>query len=407
MRWTPRSFLRAVLGGDLDRRLLPVAGVTFAYNASFSTFWVYVGVFAVDGLGWRPGSVGILFLASAPAAAAANYLSGRVSDYIGPKPLIVASFLASSANVSALASLNGRAEIVFAHVVLQGVLGAPAYSLDRVLVADLVPEHEGRETGYATVRVAANLGIFAGPPLAALLIHLGGWTSFLLGIAALGALGATLTAAFLPATTRDGGRPIRGSVRRLIGDRPFALLLASTLLGFVVYCGFETVLPVLAVTAYGISASTWGLLVAISPLLVVLFQLRLTRAGTAIPPAPRLAAAMVLMGLPFLVLVAGGSVPAIVGVIVVFVTGEMLWVPTFQAVAARLAPPPVRGTYFGALAAMTGPAWTLSPLIALQLSQGAGLAAVWILFAGVAIAGGITGLAAARATSAREPADGM
>jgi hypothetical protein len=32
---------------------LPVV-VSFIYSALFSTFWVYVGVYAFKGLGWRP-----------------------------------------------------------------------------------------------------------------------------------------------------------------------------------------------------------------------------------------------------------------------------------------------------------------------------------------------------------------
>ena len=132
--------------------------------------------------------------------------------------------------------------------------------------------------------------------------------------------------------------------------------MLSTLLGFTVYCGFETVLPVIAVADYGVPAAGWGLLLAISPLLVVLFQLRLTRATSAVPPAIRLAAAMALMGLPLLVLAAAASVPVIAAVIAVFVVGEMLWIPTSQAIAARLAPAPLRGTYFGVLSATTGPA---------------------------------------------------
>ena len=67
----------------------------------------------------------------------------------------------------------------------------------------------------------------------------------------------------------------------------------------------------------------------------------------------RLAAAMALMGLPLLVLAAAASVPVIAGVIAVFVVGEMLWIPTSQAVAARLAPAALRGTYFGVLSATT------------------------------------------------------
>jgi hypothetical protein len=89
-------------------------------------------------------------------------------------------------------------------------------------------------------------------------------------------------------------------------------------------------------------------------------------------------------------------------VIVVFVTGEMLWIPTSQAVAARLAPPDVRGTYFGALSATTGPAWTLAPFVALQLESRAGPGAVWAMFAVVSVAGAVAGVAAIRAAAADE-----
>src|SRR6266540_2128529 len=80
---------RLVLGGEVARSVRPIAAVSFTYNASFSTFWVYIGIFAVNGLHWPPSRVGLLFLASAPAAAVANYLSGRISDRTGRKPLIV------------------------------------------------------------------------------------------------------------------------------------------------------------------------------------------------------------------------------------------------------------------------------------------------------------------------------
>jgi predicted MFS family arabinose efflux permease len=393
-----QRLLPVALGGPVERRVLPVVAVSFIYSASFSTFWVYVGVYAVKGLGWRPSQVGLLFLLAAPLAAVANYLSGCVSDRVGRTRPIIASFLTSTVNVTALSVLGEHTVIAFALIMVQGVIGAPAYSLDRVLVADLVPDGDDREAAYATVRIATNLGAFVGPPLGALSIHLGGWTSFLLGVAALGVLGAAVTASFVPATSgrMRRGQPQAGSLLLVVRDRPFVLLLVSTLLGFFVYCGFETVLPVIAVSSYGLSASSWGLLVVISPLLVVLFQLRLTRLASRIPVAPRLAAALLVMSLPFLALVASGQVAVIAAVIVVFVFGEMLWMPTSQAVAAQLAPAPTRGTYFGALAAMTGPAWTLAPLIALQLRAHIGVGSVWILFAAIGLAGAAAGVAAVR-----------
>jgi predicted MFS family arabinose efflux permease len=83
MRMLGKLIRRAGLVEGADRRVLPVVPVTLVYNLAFSTFWVYVGVFAVDGLGWRPQQVGLLFLISAPPAAIANYLSGRISDVSG------------------------------------------------------------------------------------------------------------------------------------------------------------------------------------------------------------------------------------------------------------------------------------------------------------------------------------
>ena len=389
-----------VLGGEVGRSVRPVAAVSFTYNASFSTFWVYVGIYAVKGLHWPPSRVGLLFLASAPAAAVANYLSGRISDRTGRKRLIVLSFAASAVNMTLLAALGETTAVAFGLIVLQGVIGAPAYSLDRVLVADLVGATAEREQAFAAVRVATNLGALVGPPLAGLLVLLGGWNAFLLGIASIGVVGAAITLAFLPApAARDLLRPRMGSLRTVLRDRPFALLLLSTLLAFFDYCGFETVLPVIAVSVYGLGPSTWGLLVAISPALVVLGQLRLTRASGRIPPATRIAAATLLMGLPFLALLASSSVAVIAAVIVAFIVGEMVWMPTSQAVAAELAPEQLRGTYFGALAAMTGPAWTLAPFVAFELRKHEGVDSVWLLFAAIAVASAVAGAIAVRSAA--------
>lgn len=392
---------RGLFGGTLDRRVAPIVAVSFIYSASVSTFWVYVGIYAVKGLHWPAARVGLLFLASAPAAAIANYLAGRISDHTGRKPLIVGSFFACAATMLLLAWLGHITALVFVLVVVLGVIGAPAYSLDRVLVADLVHEEKRRENAYATVRVASNLGNLSGPPLAALLVFVAGWTAFLLGIAALAVVGGFLAVTLLP-----GGRAVPegregASLRTVLRDRPFALLLLSTLFAFTVYCGFETVLPVLAVSSYGLAPSTWGLLVIISPALVVVGQLRLTRATGRVPLALRLAGATLLMGLPFLALLVSARVAVIALVIVVFVIGEMVWMPTSQAVAAELAPPHIRGTYFGALAATTGPAWTLAPFIALQLRAHAGTNSVWLFFAAIALAAAAAGAAAVRSSRRR------
>ena len=100
------------------------------------------------------------------------------------------------------------------------------------------------------------------------------------------------------------GPPERGSFGVIVRDRPFLLFLASGMLAWLVYVAFEAVLPVSLSTRTGYEPAAWGFLVIVNPLMVTLFQLRLTARGRARPAGRRSSSvAMPLMGLPFLLLV--------------------------------------------------------------------------------------------------------
>ncbi len=72
-----------------------------------------------------------------------------------------------------------------------------------------------------------------------------------------------------------------------------------------------------------------------------------------------------------------------------FVFGEMLWVPTMQAVVADRAPAAQRGAYMGAFSATSGAAFALTPLVGLQVLGRAGDEAMWALIASIAVIGAI------------------
>lgn len=377
------------------RALRPVLAAAFLYEISFSTFWSYAGIFAVKGLGASPKDVGLLFLLSAGPAGIANYFSGSLSDRFGRRPLIALSFAADALVMIALVAVGRNVVAGFALVVSAGVVGAPAYTLSRTLVADLV-EPQLREGGYARLRVVQNLGIALGPPLAGLMVYLGGWRTFLSAIAGIGVVGCVAAARFLPALGSQPDAPLTGAVRAIARDRRYLLLLASTVLGFFVFAGFETVLPVVAVTSYGLGASSWGLLIAIDPVLILLLQLWLTRSLGSVPVSRKLFWSLLVMGGSFLILLGSTTRLALVLVIVTFVLGEMVWGPTVQSYAARLSPRARRGAYLGAFSATTGPAWALGPFIALQLRAAAGNGPVWLFLAGCGALAALLGVAATR-----------
>jgi dipeptide/tripeptide permease len=126
-----------------------------------------------------------------------------------------------------------------------------------------------------------------------------------------------------------------------------------------------------------------------------------TRWSSGYPAGPKLATAMLLMGWSLLLLLVDGSVGMLVVVLFVFVLGEMLWVPTSQAIVARLAPKDVRGAYMGAFGSTSAIGFALGPFTGLQLRGAYGDDAAWVFFASVSLVAAATGLAAVRGASRR------
>lgn len=90
---------------------------------------------------------------------------------------------------------------------------------------------------------------------------------------------------------------------------------------------------------------------------------------------------MLLMGYPFLLFSGSSAIPLIVLVLILFVLGEMLWVPTSQSIVAGLAPADVRGAYMGAFGGTAAMGFALAPFLGLQVRGSHGDTAMWFAFA--------------------------
>ena len=90
---------------------------------------------------------------------------------------------------------------------------------------------------------------------------------------------------------------------------------------------------------------------------------------------------MPMMGVPFLLLNGTARRRVIALVIFIFVIGEMLWVPTSQAVVAALAPADIRGAYMGVFGGTWSVGWALTPFLGLQVRDAYGDATMWMCVA--------------------------
>lgn len=407
----PRAFgrlFRLLWGDDVDSALRPVLLVSIFGSLAFSSVWTFVGIWAIKALGASAAQLGGAFAAASIASVVAGYLGGALSDHIGRKPVILFGFGAEAVTLLSLAAVGNRTLLGLAVVALASAFGAIGGGASQAMVADLVPP-ERHERAYASVRVALNLGVTIGPPLGGVLLLGGHWPRLFLGsgVLLLGVIG--LAARFLP---RRGAHapeepPARSSFAVIRRDFPYLLFMVSAVLASLVYVAYETVLPISLVSSHGLSASTWGFLVIVNPITVTLFQLRLTRRVERYSPVPRLVIAMLLMGLPFLFLSVSASIPVVAALIFVFVIGEMLWVPTSQAIVARLSPPDLRGAYMGAFSSTGSIAFAVAPLLGLSVRSAAGDTTMWSAFALISVIAAVTGAVAYRHALGHRSAPGQ
>ncbi|HVN62573.1 MAG TPA: MFS transporter [Gaiellaceae bacterium] len=402
MRALRRLYL-LVWGPDVVPALRPLLAVSLAGSLAGSAGWSFLGIWAVKRLGASSLELGLAFLAGAVLSAGVGYFGGHLSDYLGRRPVILFGWGGQATFGLLFLTVGTQTTYGLALLAVIPAFGALGSAADQALVADLV-QAERREASYAATRVASNLGTTLGPPIGGLLLLLGSWTALFLGVFALSVAAFAVALRWLP---RRGdfapeSPPERGSFGVIRHDRIFLLFLVSGTLAFIVYVAFAVVLPISLVASHGFSASTWGFLVVVNPLLVTLFQLRLTRRVTAISPATKLFVAMLLMGLPFLLLSVNASIFVVVLILLVFVLGEMLWVPTSQTVVAAIAPEDLRGAYMGAFGATAAAGFALGPLLGLQVRHAFGDSAMWIFFAAVSVAAAFTGAAAARRVKTSE-----
>jgi MFS family permease len=387
--------MRRVLGGEIDRVLMPLLAVTLFGSIAGAMLWIFIGVWAIEHLGASNAQLAFAFLGAALAGAVGGYVFGHLSDRIGRRPLIVAGWtLAPLLPLGAIAvgtNLTAAVALIIAFAVVNS-LGNAA---NQALIPDLLPP-ERHEAGFASARVVQNLGVTIGPPVGGLLLLGDNWTRFFAGSAVVSVVPLVLAWRFIPRRGRyaPATPPERGSLGVLFRDRVFLLFFLSGTFSTLVYVAYEVVMPISLVDSHGLSPSSWGFLVVVNPAMVTLFQLRLTARTAHIPASFKLSTSILLMGLPFLVLTKTGAVPIVACVIFVFVIGEMLWIPTSQAVVARIAPTDIRGAYIGAFGSTWALGFALTPFVGLQVRALAGDATMWIVFASLAVVGAVVGFVA-------------
>lgn len=288
----------------------------------------------------------------------AALLGGHLADYIGRQKTIVLSMF-SGAVMMLLLSQAHHFLLILVLTLLTGLTNEFYRPASSALLTDLVPASR-RITAFATLRMAFNAGFAFGPATAGFLAAYGFFWLFA-GDAATSALFGFVALFALPRIVHSHKKNASwstalGVLRR---DRKLHQLLLANLAIGIVFCQTVSTFG-LYVIHQGFSAATYGAIISMNGIMVVLMELPLTTVTRKFPPRRVMAVGYALVGLGFGLNGLAHTVPALLACMVVFTLGEMITMPTAIAYLANLAPPDMRGRYMG----MSGLTWSTALILA-------------------------------------------
>ena len=317
-------------------------------------------------------------------------LGGVLSDRLGRRATMVIGLAGGALCMLHLSLARSPDHIVLAAGLL-GLVGDLYRPAVWTAVVDLVPPVD-RPRAYNLLFWAINLGFSFASILAGLLAANGFWLLFI-GDAATSFLMAVVVLFFVPETrpkeairaahlfAQDASAPFRDGV--------YLSFVALTFLTGFLFMQHLVALP-LDMRAHGLSAKSYGALIAINGILIVLFQPFVYRWVQGKRRGRVLALASLLAGVGFGL--TGVSTNAwMYGLsIAIWTMGEIVMSPVTPAVVADLAPIELRGTYQGVQQMAWGAAACLGPVAGSIVMAKASAGVVWTacLIIGLMVAAG-------------------
>lgn len=310
---------------------------------------------------------------------AAAVVGGRLADLAGRRATMLAALFGGGTAMLALGMAERPWAIALATFVLALVqdMFRPAAN---AVIADVVPP-EDRQRAFGLLYWAANLG-FAIAPVVAGFMATRSYLWLFAGDAATTFLCGALVWLKVPETRPErsadapSGRQGAALLRPFL-DPVFASFLGLTLLVALLFFQAHLALPI-DMKAHGLSEATYGGVIAVNGVMIVLFQPFASRVTERFRRSAVLAAGALLVGAGLGLYAFFTTLQAYVAGVMIFTAGEILMAGLSPAIVSDLAPARLRGTYQGMFHMAWGLASFLGPLASGLVFRALGARALWL-----------------------------
>lgn len=344
-------------------------------------FWVVVTVSFIDRIGgtllfpffalyitqkFNVGmtQAGILLGMSSMFGLIGSTIGGALTDRFGRKQLILFGLVFSAVSTLTFGLVN-ELSALYPLMIVVGLLSSVAHPAHDAMIADILPEKQ-RQEGFGVLRVVGNLSWIIGPTIGGFIANINFFYLFVID-AVISCIVAVIIYRVIPETKPEphAHAEHESLMQTLLGyrivlkDIAFMAFMAAGMLMLIVYQQMYGTLSVYLRDNHGINPSGYGFLMTTSAITVVLFQFWVLRIIKHRPPFLMMAFGTVFYMIGFALF---GMVTAYVLFalnIVIITIGEMIIMPTSQALAANFAPDTMRGRYM----AIFGLSWAIPSTI--------------------------------------------
>jgi MFS family permease len=351
------------------------------YNEFPSRFWTVVGVMFIDKVGRTllfpffslyitekfdvgMAQAGIILGFFSFFGMIGSMIGGALTDKLGRRSLIIFGLVFSALTTLSLGLAN-EFWMLYPLAVLTGLLSDIAHPAHQAMIADILPEKQ-RAEGFGILRVVANISWIIGPTIGGLIANRSYLALFIID-AVVSCVVAVLFYLFIQETKPDSTTETESQsfLQTFAGygvvlkDLAYMAFLAASMLMLLAYQQMYTTLSVFLRDNHGIDPQSYGFLMATSAITVIIFQFWVTRRIKNRPP-------FLMMVLGSIFYMFGFGLFGFVAVywlfalnIIIVTIGEMIVMPTSQALAANFAPEDMRGRYM----AFFGLTWAIPAIV--------------------------------------------
>lgn len=335
---------------------------------------------------FSPSQAGLIMGLWAAGGAAGTMIGGVSADRLGRKVTLLCSQVLTAAALLVMAFVTSYWALALLGLLL-GLVAEAARPAFQAMMIDIVPEHD-RLRAFTLNYWAINVGFAVAAVLAGVAAQADYHLIFIVDaattLATFTLLLFTVPETRSPIAASPGSAAKPGGLRDVFADRTFILYAALNILVAFVFLQHLTTLPI-AMSMDGISSRTYGSVIALNGVLIVLGQLFIPKLVRGLNRSRMLAVAAVVMGAGF-GLTAFADTPVFYAVtVLVWTLGEMINAPANSTLLADLSPAALRGRYQGVFSLSWSIAGFGAPIVGGFVQEHAGNSALWLSCAGIGV----------------------